>query len=643
MQKANADLLPKIIDGCARYIDEIWIETPEELQKANADLLPEIIKEFANDQKQIGNIWKATIEEIQKEKFEEVINNVKEYRASLVSIWEATIEEIQREKFEEIIKYAKDHIWLIDYIWQATTEEIQKEKFEEIIEQVSEQLQYVSSGVAGIWGGTREDVQREKFEEVIKYAKDNEDKELIGNIWKATIEEIQKEKFEEVIKYAKDNEDKELIGNIWEATIEEIQREKFEEVIKYAKDNEELIDNIWKATTEEIQKEKFEEIIEQVSEQLQDISKGVAGIWESTKEDVQREKLDYLFDIIENRVTKKGKKIRNSEEFKKILEGTKPNILFDIWGKLTLKEQKDNFEIVCNKLISSSDNCQYLPEFLRKVAPNIDTEKLTEILFIKDNEYLSKHIMNDILIKNIGNHNIDVESVNSQISKIYNIFLTSNLPEMFKMYKFFEYHPNHNSNNSKLYSSEMSKTDRDKKIIGDLFNAALDSNNSQLKDFLELLNNGNIAYNKKKNGYELEEFEEAILHSYGNILIDLYGFYNDGILDKSLEPSENIEMIRKKLEADEKANIGDVLLSEFLKEIDLNIEDYGKGSKSISINLLEYMEQERKNSLERNCQEIDVQSLLEERRFNKKYRDRIFRFSLKIRNKIKRVLYGRKG
>ena len=222
--------------------------------------------------------------------------------------------------------------------------------------------------------------------------------------------------------------------------------------------------------------------------------------------------------------------------------------------------------------------------------------------------------MSEEFFSYISADNMDIKEVNRQIADIHNIFLTNNLPETIKLFEFFKYHPNYNRSNDELYK-DTPQEERDKIILGDLFVTSLNSDNRQLGNFLELIHNGDLLYDKKRNGYELEEFEEAILYSYSEALTSLYSLMNKEKIDKTADISLNIENIREKLKIDKNAGVGDSLLLQYLEGIGLNVEKYGKQETTCET-LLDYMKQQRKKTIERNSQDINISEILQERRFN---------------------------
>ena len=285
---------------------------------------------------------------------------------------------------------------------------------------------------------------------------------------------------------------------------------------------------------------------------------------------------------------------------------------------LSTEEQKEYFEIIIDTITKDSKACQDLPEILETIDKKIDTERLSQILTIKDNEYLNRYVVKEILIKNIGNKSINIQKVNEEIEKIFKIFFTNNLPEVFKLFEFFKFHPNHEEgNNDNLYKGK-TQEERDKTILSDLIESSLDSNNNQFRNFLELLYNGNLAYIKYQNGYELDELDKSFLSSYSDTLISLYNLLKSDKIKNENDYLQNIEEIYSKLKLDKTKDIGNELLIQFFTQLGLNFSKYGAKEERICENLLSFMENKRKQAIERNKKNTDVNNLLEERRFNKR-------------------------
>ena len=346
----------------------------------------------------------------------------------------------------------------------------------------------------------------------------------------------------------------------------------------------------------------------------------LSEIWRNTDKEVQKENPDVLKEIVETVKTYKdenGREIPNADALEKIIENTYPNLLLNL-----PENYKKTYFLQIFKQMNSSlfpESRKEIPSLLKVINKNIDTDKLSELVLMRDNEYLNEYIINNIIVKNINNSNMDIDKINNEISKIHNTFFTNDLPETFKLFEFFKFHPNYNSSNVNLYSNELSLEDRDKIILQDLFGIALDSNNKQMMNFLELLHEGDLTYKNKEKEIKIDELEKAKLLSYRDTLYSLYGIEKTDHLERKSNFYEDIDKLRNKLQLKENENLGDKLLNNFLQDIGFKFKDGIKDSESISSDLLDYMWKKQKEAMSRNMKKIDTSKLLEERRSDKRY------------------------
>ncbi len=605
-QEANSKLLLSIIDqvkGNPEQVANVWVHTvPEvqkEAQKANSKLFPSIIDQVKGNPKLVERIWRSTVREIQEANLHSIIVDYAKGNPELVAkIWGNTVQKIQEANLHSIIvDYAKGNPKLVAKIWGNTVQEAQKansDLFPSIIGQVKG---YPGMLVESVWEKTVPEVQKANLPSIIDLVK--EDSRLVSRAWRNTVPEAQKANLHSIIvDYAKGNP--ELVVLVWALSVKEAQENKIKEVIDIIlKENSDLVgevllhthpevmEQIWSKTDKEFQKSKIEKIIKLVQEN----SKLIGVIWANTDKEVKNEK---FVSILES---------NPPEIVNKILKSTNPKELNDLWDMLEPDKQKQYFDVIIDVLCNNPEAKGMLSEFLKKIDERIDAEKLSDILMMKDQEYIYKYMMDEILKKNIGKENIDIEGINQEIGKINEIFLTNNLPEFFKLYSFFKFHPNHNSNNQHFYAG-ISNEERDKKILQDLFTTELESDNSQMIEFLELIYNGNIAYQSQLNGKELPEEEKAILLVYSDTLSNLYKIYGNKKLDKIDNSIEKIEILRKLENIGENENVGDYILTQFLKQIGLNIEKYAQGKENLSENLLEYMRKDKERSQEKNRKKL---------------------------------------
>ena len=586
----------KLAENDPYLIANIWENVDKELKRENPELFSKIIEYVKGKPDVIGKIWINTDKEVQKEQANLLIEIIeKEGKVRQITL------------FRRIIELVKEDSNVIGEIWINTDKEIQKKRIEELIEKFKEKPDIIGE----IWINTVKEVQRENaflFSTIIEYVKGKPD--VIGKIWKNTDKEIQKASIVEVIDVLNESEIR-TIG-IWEDTDKEVQRDNAKLFCEIIENVKEFIKQYpfdfgvtWQNTDKEIQKETILEVIDQFKEK----SDVIGEIWQNTDKEVQRENIK---DLLEQTRIK-----AISFSIVGIIQNSDSSILKDIWKLLSTEEKKEYFETIIDRVTKDSELCKDLPEILETIDKNLDTDRLSRILTMKDNEYLNKYVAKEILIKNIGNQSIDIEQVNGEIEKIFNIFFTNNLPEVFKLFEFFKFHRNHEyGENDKLYKGK-TKEERDKIILSDLIVSSLDSNNNQFRNFLELLYNGNLAYTKLKNGHELDDLDKSFLSSYSDTLVSLYNLLKSDKIKNENDYLQNIKNIYSNLNLDETKDIGSQLLIQFFKQLDLDFSKYGEKLDAICENLLFFMENKRKEANETNRKNTDVKSLLEKRRFNK--------------------------
>jgi len=300
----------------------------------------------------------------------------------------------------------------------------------------------------------------------------------------------------------------------------------------------------------------------------------ITKIWKYYQTE-ERENLDNVFNIICIDTDEKGKKVENPESISIVLQNTE---LFEdfnrMWSKISSTEQEANILNVYKKVTDGSDE-QFIAFLENTFGKDIEYEKLNEILAMEDIEELKTKIKEAILLDFHDINDTWGNNVNEKINEFYDVFLTNNLPSIFKRY--YKSKINEGEKNSKEYMSGLLKDD-------------LDSHNTELANFLELLYYGDKAYEKKVHGQDLEELEQAILLSFSKAMLGLYRIFENKIIQEKTDCCENIMEIRRALYINRNKNKkspGDYVLRQFLDYIGF---EYENDENNISIKLLEKMQ-----------------------------------------------------
>ena len=282
-----------------------------------------------------------------------------------------------------------------------------------------------------------------------------------------------------------------------------------------------------------------------------------------------------------------------------LIDGSTPEFIIEFWNIIS-----DDIKSQCGGKIIYTLVQQGATDKLVSIMKQLgfNEDKLLELLTIKESNYLEKNIIDNIMLKGIEAEEFTKANLDEEIDKLYNVFLTTNLPTIFKEFEFFKNHDNYKSTNLELYAGK-SIIERDVNIKNDLFRISLESNNKQLRTFLESLYNGNIALTKKQNGEELSEIDEAIILKYRNIIYDLLDNTEDNNIKESEDVYDDFEKIKKFLNIED-GNIGEILLNKYFDRI---------GIKCVTINnsailkLLEYMDLKKESSQRKNTQEFELE------------------------------------
>lgn len=168
-----------------------------------------------------------------------------------------------------------------------------------------------------------------------------------------------------------------------------------------------------------------------------------------------------------------------------IIKKSSPESLIEFWNKIS-----DDLKGKCGTQIINALQQKGATDELVSIIKELDLneDKLIELLTIEDSDYLKNHMISNIILRGINDKGVKLDDLNEEIDKLYNVFLTTNLPTIFKEFEFFKNHNNYGSMNRNLYEGK-GISERDANIRNDLFRIALESNNKQLRTFLENLYN----------------------------------------------------------------------------------------------------------------------------------------------------------
>lgn len=267
--------------------------------------------------------------------------------------------------------------------------------------------------------------------------------------------------------------------------------------------------------------------------------------------------------IIDSLIRRSGKK----EEY--LLEGQKldKNFKFSILNVIKhsgkdVEEFIRNEEYIDNYSLSFEDIKNALPkdyfsekeseiladfnsESIQSVinATEEDRIKIIEILdrLNKSNSGELRKIKSKIAVQILQNS----DQYEETISRIEQIYLTKNVPEVGKRFLVFkELHPNFLGENTKLARDEsmgnipslnsMTEQERNHTIFSDLLRCSIESYDRDLKHYLDVIEEGDILYNQVISGnldiHKLPEegFEYQALKKYSSILNTLYNLTSKG-------------------------------------------------------------------------------------------------------------------
>ena len=222
------------------------------------------------------------------------------------------------------------------------------------------------------------------------------------------------------------------------------------------------------------------------------------------------------------------------------------------------------------------------------------SNKIQEILSLEDLGQVRGFVLRNIILNAMHKENANIDAINEEIDKIYDIFLTSNLPDNFKFFEFFKNHRNHEQTNYFFYGDRTDNDARDKTISGDLFRTLLESNNTKMRYFLEILNNGHLALNDTTSN---DRLANAILLQYRNVIYDLLDVTEKNTLSPTDDYMQDLTKIREYLKLDEGADIGEELLTKYMEGTGL---EYKKDDESLIQSLLKIMDSKREEAQQNN-------------------------------------------
>ena len=246
----------------------------------------------------------------------------------------------------------------------------------------------------------------------------------------------------------------------------------------------------------------------------------------------------YKFGILNNKdITKLIKATGNIEKY-----------LFDGQDK-----ESENLQLNMSNVIKGSNTCPKLAEEdikllcsfddieIIQTVINLDIEKQKDAILIldslsKSNSDELRRVKVPIALQILEK---EPEEYKSTLNKIEEIYLTNNIPTVGKLYLVFqELHPNflgeesgkkQDDSYANIPSLELAtKAERKHIIFSDLLRCALESNSRNIRDYLDVIEQGNKLYEQLLRGeLKLEELDEKdpkieMLSKYRDILNSLY-------------------------------------------------------------------------------------------------------------------------
>ena len=275
-----------------------------------------------------------------------------------------------------------------------------------------------------------------------------------------------------------------------------------------------------------------------------DLTNIIKGLGRQKIEEYITPEFLYKFGILNNKdITKLIKATGNIEKY-----------LFDGQDK-----ESQNLQFNMSNVIKGSNACPQLTqedikllcsfddiEIIQTVI-NLDIEKQKDAILIldslsKSNSDELRRVKVPIALQILER---EPESYKETLNKIEEIYLTNNIPTVGKLYLVFqELHPNflgeengkkRDDSYANIPSLELAtKAERKHIIFSDLLRCALESNNRNIRDYLDVIEQGNILYEQLLSGeLKLEELDEKdakieMLSKYRDILNSLYNVTSNG-------------------------------------------------------------------------------------------------------------------
>ncbi len=651
-ENVKQEIFSKIVDYIKEdesLIGSFWKEMSPEAKIANVSILPDIIDSlghsyiFRNDAHHVLDGIDVP-DSILKQAFE----RVKDIPSVILSLWSNhTSEEFQKDNVQFIVEFLKHDYLNKDYAHNAldgvdvpdsilklifehvrddsiimlslwcnnTSEKFQQENMQIFYDLKQRFMQDKSFSnykmLADLWKYTKDEVQtrivlseidrgfgENSIFDLIEFTnkKDGSFENYAKDMWKSTNKKLRKQLY---IPLLKKYDNKSGLNYFSSLLSDEMTMDIIDNILKEFKDNPDKICTIWNGLrgNTQIQEDSLYKIIGHANGNIEQI----VNLWAGTNEKTQNNNVMRIYNFVKNL----EKSTNNDIVW--LLENTNIESLTKLFNNLTNENGEQLFYDFCKKLSQGTrKDIEKLNAFLKKCNQNIDidAEKITDILMMEDASYLAEKMSTEIFKNDVN--------INSEINTIHQIFLTNELPEVFKIHQFFLFHQNHEESNLNLYSTETSIEDRDKKILGDLFLTALESNNKQMKDFLELIHNGDIIYEKIRNEKNINELDEAIMLQYRDVLYGLFNYKSMEKLDKTKDVLGDIESLREKLELNNSVKIGNRLLDNFLGETELQFKENIVSDGSTTGYLLAFMDSKLQEAFHRNTQPINVKTLLNE-------------------------------
>ena len=276
--------------------------------------------------------------------------------------------------------------------------------------------------------------------------------------------------------------------------------------------------------------------------------------------------------------------------------GVDPGCLIDQFNineilNLNIVLDEDSIE----KIISSDSKVTIKTLFF---SQDIDKEKLTALSKMNELGNAGDTISIDSIIRKSFStqEKVDYDKLNEKISDVLQLLSYKNIPEFLKTFQLFKIGEFADSENYNIESyKNISKVEKEKIILADLFRISLDSNSSDLRNFAQILKAGDEILKYENGKYHLQSLsqdEQAVLSQYVDCLMNTYNnslnvIYNK---EKKIQASDNLLENLQQLERNgiNSSSIFSILLGDEIE------------GKITPDDILQYMEQKQRISQERN-------------------------------------------